>query len=270
MNRIASALIVGSLVLFAGVARGQQCTEQLLECREELFACETERDTAQAELSLLTRDSDGDTAPDVRDQCPSTPPGVSIDAAGCSLDQFCSRQAIVRQRDRGTCRRLDWKNDEPHLVAKRDFVSAKRPGTGEIACTSTAGPDPSSACVTVELLLDYADRVEPVGVLLGLLYPESVSIPGFADQPSVLDRVENRTGISNGLFGVADNVDAGTARLNVGLIAPGQVVPRGSFALVHFDCVAGHPLPVAGDFACLSDAADDDGTVAVDCTVHVR
>jgi len=43
-------------------------------------------------------DTDGDGVPDSRDQCPSTPPGASVDARGCEVDS--DRDGVVDSRDR--------------------------------------------------------------------------------------------------------------------------------------------------------------------------
>jgi hypothetical protein len=83
--------------------------------------------------------------------------------------------------------------------------------------------------------------------------------------------VENRTGITNGLFGVADVEYLPNPTLNVGLISPQQVLPRGSFALVHFDCVEGHAPPVPADFECIPDVAENSGSnVPATCTLVVH
>jgi hypothetical protein len=73
-------------------------------------------------------------------------------------------------------------------------------------------------------------------VIVRIDYPASVSVPGFLDQPSVLERVTNLTGIESGLFGVSDqDGDEAHLFLNVGLVTFGSI-GEGPFAAAVFDC----------------------------------
>ena len=63
-------------------------------------------------------DTDGDEVPDARDHCAGTAASDPVDENGCSLAQFCAVDATTALGKR-TCRKLDWKNDEP-LMAARD------------------------------------------------------------------------------------------------------------------------------------------------------
>lgn len=56
-------------------------------------------------------DADGDGEASPTDACPGTPEGVAVDAAGCSLRQFC-RAIDGRGRGAAVCNNSDWKNDE--------------------------------------------------------------------------------------------------------------------------------------------------------------
>src|SRR5262245_18820419 len=58
-------------------------------------------------------DQDGDGVADSADRCPQTPSGTAVDATGCSLAQFCHSFEVVSAEGRRSCRRADWKNDEP-------------------------------------------------------------------------------------------------------------------------------------------------------------
>jgi hypothetical protein len=59
-------------------------------------------------LSALVRDTDVDGLFDQFDACAGTPASTAVDSKGCSLVQFCA--AAV---DSTTCKKVDWKNDEP-------------------------------------------------------------------------------------------------------------------------------------------------------------
>jgi hypothetical protein len=59
-------------------------------------------------LSALVRDTDLDGLFDQFDACAGTPASTAVDFRGCSLAQFC-KVAV----DSTTCRKVDWRNDEP-------------------------------------------------------------------------------------------------------------------------------------------------------------
>lgn len=58
-------------------------------------------------------DVDGDGEHDRTDACPETPPGLAIDQAGCSLEQFCAALGAGPGPLRAICVSADWLNDEP-------------------------------------------------------------------------------------------------------------------------------------------------------------
>lgn len=69
--------------LQAQVASLQTENSQLRSRVAELFA-------ENARLRGLLADADGDGVPDSADRCPASPAGSHVDAAGCSLSQFCA------------------------------------------------------------------------------------------------------------------------------------------------------------------------------------
>lgn len=74
----------------------------LAAAREDLAIC----------LDQVPGDSDEDGRPDPDDRCPETAWGMEVDAAGCSLAQFCE-EAMLGSHPRRACVRADWRNDEP-------------------------------------------------------------------------------------------------------------------------------------------------------------
>ena len=65
-------------------------------------------------------DSDKDGEANDNDKCPFTPPGKEVDDSGCSLQEFCGKVDVrLSRRAAKTCKRLDWKNDEP--LARKPF-----------------------------------------------------------------------------------------------------------------------------------------------------
>ena len=98
-----------------------------------------------------------------------------------------------------------------------------------------------------------------------------LDIPGFGSQQSVIDRVDDLSGVVGGTFSYADtDTDANTLddRIAVGLISLSQPFPAGDFMSVTFDCKAGQGAAVAGDFACTLDASDNNGdAITGSCSV---
>jgi hypothetical protein len=98
---------------------------------------------------------------------------------------------------------------------------------------------PQPPCARLTATLDFGELApgrEVGGVIVRIDYPASVSVPGFLDQPSVLERVTNLTGIESGLFGVSDqDGDEAHLFLNVGLVTFGSI-GEGPFAAAVFDC----------------------------------
>jgi hypothetical protein len=139
------------------------------------------------------------------------------------------------------------------------------PGSATPTPTATAA---STACEQATLTITVTHEVsDAAGVTTSISYPASASLPGTANQPTVLDRVENLTGVSGGLFSVGDNdADPNDATLVVGLVSPAAAVPSGPFAEVTFDCEG--EAPVLADFACTPDVSSVLGnTVESTCTL---
>jgi len=107
--------------------------------------------------------------------------------------------------------------------------------------------------VTVAVNFSATDFSDVAGVTVGLGYPSTLSIPGFGNEPTVLARVTNLTGVQGGLFSVGDQ-DA-QFLLNIGLISTGSPIPPGNFARVRFDCAQGSTVPAASAFTCAIDAS---------------
>ena len=102
-----------------------QCTADLGLCGLDLAGCDT--DLAQCDSDLSTcltagiPDADGDGETDSTDACPDTSPGVEVDDAGCSLEQFCS--GFDGAKD---CSKADWQNDEPSMTGKERDCTVDR------------------------------------------------------------------------------------------------------------------------------------------------
>jgi hypothetical protein len=104
-------------------ARCEEAVANEAELRAELAVCQAQ--------GLFT-DEDGDGEADRTDACPHTKAGAEVDSAGCSLAQFCPRDAprvgfwwVVR------CIRLDWKNNEPETLLPDDCQVSKM-GSGRV------------------------------------------------------------------------------------------------------------------------------------------
>lgn len=132
---------------------------------------------------------------------------------------------------------------------------------GTTACTS--------AIVTVSTSYTATDAS---GVTTFVDYPDDLlDIPGSGNEPSVLERVVNLTGVSGSLFSVGDqDTDANTFddRIAVGVINLGTPIPAGNFAQITYDCKTGEPAPDVADFACTLDASDTNGNaISGTCSV---
>jgi hypothetical protein len=68
---------------------------------------ELEAELQQCLARRVFLDADGDGEDDLRDACPGTPLGASVDGAGCSLRQYCGGFFAPE-----TCHAADWRNDE--------------------------------------------------------------------------------------------------------------------------------------------------------------
>ena len=113
-------LLVAAL---GGVAGQYQVTAGLfptgLPSNEELAECTDDLATATTTLATLTGDADGDGVADPQDACANTLAGAAVDAVGCSQAQFCGAVAVTTKAGRNTCKKADWKNDEPLMTAKQ-------------------------------------------------------------------------------------------------------------------------------------------------------
>lgn len=98
----------GSVLATITVIPASTCEPDLAQCQADLTQC----------LASIMPDNDGDGVPNSKDSCPDTPPGVPIDQAGCSLDQFCSAIEAKTLLGKKTCRKSDWKNDEPLMTPR--------------------------------------------------------------------------------------------------------------------------------------------------------
>lgn len=129
--------------------------------------------------------------------------------------------------------------------------------------TATAGsPQCSTLQATVSVNYNPTGFPDVAGMTVNLVYPASVSIPGFGSDASVLQRVTNLTGV-NGLFNVGDQDDS----IGVGLVSLAATIPPGDFIRIQFDCVSGPP-PVAADFDCTPDVSTTLGNqVDASCAV---
>jgi len=134
------------------------------------------------------------------------------------------------------------------------------------------GPPDECSQVVVTISTTYADS-DAAGVTTFVDYPATkADMPGAGSDPSVVDRIDNLTGINDGLFTVGDqdtNADLLDDRMSAGLISLSSAIPAGAFAAATFDCKPGQ-VPVASEFDCTFDGGDFDGNViAGSCSVSV-
>lgn len=129
-------------------------------------------------------------------------------------------------------------------------------------------PPPSCTSAEVTVVTSYTPLSAPAyigGVQASVNYPgPKLDIPGSGTAGSVVARVANLTGVSNGLFSAADLnlvADAFDDRLNAGLVTFSDAIPPGSFVRITFDCRAGQPGPTLGEFACTSSVSDGEGAI---------
>jgi hypothetical protein len=144
--------------------------------------------------------------------------------------------------------------------------------------TQTPGPTAVATCdtATVTVTTTYQAQTAPdfvAGVTTILDYPgDRLDLPGTGNQPTVLARVTNLSGVS-ALFSAGDqdsDSDGADDRVSVGLISTGQAITAGTFAQVVFDCLDGAARPVAGDFTCTPDVSSLLGNlVEATCAVSI-
>lgn len=104
-----------------------QCEADLGQSKRDGKQTARKLERVRADLAAERADADGDGVRDATDDCPGTTIGAAVDAAGCSLAQFCGRVDATTSTGRKACKRSDWKNDEPlmNLLTEADcFVDA--------------------------------------------------------------------------------------------------------------------------------------------------
>lgn len=89
------------------------------------------------ELGQCLADADGDGVGDATDACPGTPTSTAVDARGCSHAQFCAAIAVTDKISARTCKRSDWKNDEPLMTRKTADCLVDKPTA---SCKPTTTP----------------------------------------------------------------------------------------------------------------------------------
>jgi hypothetical protein len=81
------------------------------ECEADLGVCQEDLASCLADPPIADADSDGEA--DATDRCAGTPTGEPVDDAGCSTAEFCAQFDTHEAAGRRSCRRADWRNDEP-------------------------------------------------------------------------------------------------------------------------------------------------------------
>lgn len=121
--------------------------------------------------------------------------------------------------------------------------------------------------VTATVTFDAADAA---GVTVTIPYPSGASIPVCCEDPAVLARVDNLTGLDSGLFSASDNDESkANPILTVGLVSLSDPIPSGAFARIRFDCTESRP-PV-GDFSCTADVSNLLGeTIPAQCSLSLQ
>ena len=97
---------------------------ELAQCREDLALARDEIERLLRDPPIL--DEDGDGEDDRTDRCPGTAAGAGVDAAGCSLEQFCAALSASGPRAVPRCLTGDWGNDAPLLRLPRDCQVDRR------------------------------------------------------------------------------------------------------------------------------------------------
>lgn len=146
------------------------------------------------------------------------------------------------------------------LVASLAFLTRR-------ADAATAG-----TCEPVVVSVDWDHRrAEKVsGVVVRVNYPRSLEMPSKGNPDSSKDRVELLTGTSGGLFDAVprdSDQDGRKDVLSIGLITQG--IGSGPFARLRFDCAPGMAPAKAAELTCVSDVADETGSVPSSCSVTI-
>ena len=83
-------------------------------------------------------DTDGDGHANDNDLCPFTDPNTVVDELGCSQNEFCSRVDATTRRGGRTCRKSDWKADQPLRSNTRECrVDKMGTGRADDLCVAT-------------------------------------------------------------------------------------------------------------------------------------
>jgi hypothetical protein len=126
--------------------------------------------------------------------------------------------------------------------------------------TPTPPPNPSG-CPAVLTATVTHDSATAAGISIRIDYPRTVEIPGFLNEPDVLDATQNLTGI-DGLFSARDDdADPNDPQnmnwapfVTIGLVSITEPIPSGAFARLNLAC---ETPPFLGDFSCtVTDASD--------------
>lgn len=133
------ALAITVLISRVGDPPSDSCEEDLAEAEQELAVVtleledtqielvQTQADLSQAQqllqeanaqLTQLQGDSDGDGVINILDQCGQTEEGEEVDALGCSNQQFCNQNPVENFRDILPCLAADWNEDDPLFRAR--------------------------------------------------------------------------------------------------------------------------------------------------------
>jgi len=125
---------------------------------------------------------------------------------------------------------------------------------------TSGGQTCTTVTSTVTVTYSATDFPSVSGITAMLNYPGgAVNIPGTGNDPTVLAKIDNLTGV-NGLFSAGDqDGDPNASSLNIGLVSIGATIPPGNFARVHFDCNAGTSAPTAAQFTCSASGSTSVG-----------
>lgn len=157
------------------------------------------------------------------------------------------------------------------------FASGQRmPAVDVVPEGSTNNPSGcSTADVTATVGWDAGQSPDISGVRVEIGYPVSVSLPGSGSDSSVRERGTNLTGLTDGLFEVADlkaNPSGPDDTLSIGLVSLSQPITPGAFARIQFDCASSAAAPVVTDLECLAQASDFEGNLisSAGCTLALE